>query len=278
MTQKRPSSAARREAREPLPDAQFGAERSPIPLYHRIYVILRERIVNGTYRVGEMLPSEAELMARFKVSRITARRAMDELSDEGLVERTRGRGTAVSKDAALHVGGNPIVGDIDGLMANLSIVGRGTTVEILEFDYVRPPLSVAAELGLEAGELAQRAIRVRSLDKGPFSLSTTFVLERIGRTYTREDLAAISLIDLITRSGSSIGHVTQSITATLADDISAQRLAVQPGSPLLKLRRVFYDTERRALDHIEILYRPDRFEYRMTLARGVNNKFELERS
>ena len=278
MTQKRPGSAARQEAREPLPDAQFGAERSPIPLYHRIYVILRERIVNGTYRVGEMLPSEAELMARFKVSRITARRAMDELSNEGLVERMRGRGTAVSKDAALHVGGNPIVGDIDGLMANLSIVGRGTTVEILEFDYVRPPLSVVAELGLEAGELAQRAIRVRSLDKRPFSLSTTFVLERIGRTYTREDLAVVSLIDLITRSGSSIGHVTQSITATLADDISAQRLAVQPGSPLLKLRRVLFDTQKRPLEHIEILYRPDRFEYRMTLARGVNDKFELERS
>ena len=63
----------------------FAGGRSPIPLYHRIYMILREGILNGTYQVGEILPSEAELMSRFTVSRITARRALDELSD-----RTRG--------------------------------------------------------------------------------------------------------------------------------------------------------------------------------------------
>src|SRR4029450_10752909 len=70
----------------------LSAERSPIPLYHRLHVILRERIVSGTYRPGDLVPAEAELMARFGVSRITAKRALDELSAEGLVERGRGRG------------------------------------------------------------------------------------------------------------------------------------------------------------------------------------------
>jgi Bacterial regulatory proteins, gntR family len=51
-------------------------DRSPIPLYHRLYVVLRERIVNGTYRVGQTLPTEAELIERFGVSRITVSRGI----------------------------------------------------------------------------------------------------------------------------------------------------------------------------------------------------------
>ncbi|WP_210495542.1 GntR family transcriptional regulator [Microvirga antarctica] len=274
----RPVSRKRSQEPEASGDTRFGSDRSPIPLYHRIYVILRERIVNGTYKVGQTLPSEAELMERFGVSRITARRALDELSLEGLVDRVRGRGTQVSAGAAPRVGGVPIIAGIDGLMANLSIIGQQTTVEVFEFAYVVAPDTVATEMQLGPTDLVQRAVRVRSLADGPFSMSTTFVLERIGRTYTQEELVAIPLIDLITRAGTAIGHVKQSITAALADEISAQRLGVQPGSPLLKLRRVFYDADNRPVDYVEIFYRPDRFEYRMTLSRGADNKFQLDRS
>jgi GntR family transcriptional regulator len=261
-----------------LADVPFGADRSPIPLYHRIYMILRERILNGTYQVGETLPSETELMERFSVSRITARRALDELSDEGLVARSRGRGTQVSARAVPELGGAPIVAGIEGLMANLSIIGRQTTVRVFEFGYVEAPDLVATEMALTRREIVQRAVRVRSLDGGPFSLSTTYVLEAIGRTYTQEELATVALIDLITRAGTKIGNVSQSITATLADDVSAQRLGVQPACPLLKLRRVFYDTDNRAVYFVDLFYRPDRFEYRMTLSRGADNRFRLDRS
>ncbi|MDF2811975.1 MAG: hypothetical protein K0S56_3006 [Microvirga sp.] len=269
-------AAAKLAEVQALAETPFGADRSPIPLYHRIYVILREGIMNGTYQVGETLPSEAELMERYRVSRITARRALDELSDEGLVARARGRGTQVSPRTVPQVGGAPIVAGIEGLMANLSIIGRQTTVTIFEFGFVEAPDLVAAEMALAPREIVQRAVRVRSLDGAPFSLSTTYVLESIGRTISQDDLATVPLIDLITRSGTMIVNVNQSITATLADDVTAQRLGVQPASPLLKLRRVFYDSDR-AVYYVDLFYRPDRFEYRMTLARGDDNKFRLDR-
>ncbi|MCP8939469.1 GntR family transcriptional regulator [Alsobacter sp. SYSU M60028] len=252
--------------------------RSPIPLYHRIYMILREGITTGAYKVGEAIPTEAELMERFGVSRITARRALDELSDEGLVDRARGRGTIVSASAAAQIGGAPIVAGIEGLMANLSVIGRQTTVTICEFEHVPAPGAVAAELGLKTGEMVQRAVRVRSLAEGPFSLSTTYVLDRIGRTYTRDELASIPMIDLISRAGANVDSVKQSITATLADDVAAQRLAVQPGSALLKLRRTFFDDRNKGVYTAELFYRPDRFEYRMTLSRGADNRFRLDRN
>jgi GntR family transcriptional regulator len=261
-----------------LCDTPFTGERSPIPLYHRIYVILRERILNGTYQVGETLPSEAELMDRFGVSRITARRALDELSGEGLVARARGRGTQVSPRAMPEVGGAPIVAGIEGLMANLSIIGRQTTVEVFEFGYIEAPNLVTSEMSLTPREIVQRTVRGRSLDGRPFSLSTSYVLEKIGRTYSRDEMQTIPLIDLITRSGTEIGHVTQSLTATLADDVTAQRLGVQPGSPLLKVRRGFFDTGKRAVYFVDLFYRPDRFEYRMTLSRRADNRFQLDPS
>jgi GntR family transcriptional regulator len=254
----------------------FAGGRSPIPLYHRIYMILREGILNGTYQIGEILPSEAELMSRFTVSRITARRALDELSDEGLVARTRGRGTQVSPRAITNFGGAPIVAGIEGLMANLSIIGRQTNVQVFEFGYVEAPDLVSNEMGVAPREIVQRAVRVRSLDGEPFSLSTTYVLESIGRTFDQSELAVVPMIDLIARSGTTIGYVSQSISATIADDVSAERLRVQPGSPLLKLRRVFYDNGDRPVYFADLFYRPDRFEYRMTLSRGADNRFRLD--
>ncbi|MET0529526.1 MAG: GntR family transcriptional regulator [Microvirga sp.] len=272
------ANSAKSARTQAMTDVPFAADRSPIPLYHRIYMILRERILNGTYQVGQTLPSEAELMERFSVSRITARRALDELSGEGLVARTRGRGTHVSPRPLSDLGGAPIVAGIEGLMANLSIIGRQTTVEVFEFGFVEVPDPVAIEMALARREMVQRAVRVRSLDGAPFSLSTTYVLEHIGRTYTQDELATVPLIDLITRAGTTIGTVNQSITATLADDVSAQRLGVQPASPLLKLRRIFYDTDNRAVYFVDLFYRPDRFEYRMTLSRGADNRFRLDGS
>lgn len=255
----------------------LGTERSPIPLYHRIYVILRERIVNGTYRPGETVPPEAELMASFGVSRITAKRALDELAAEGLVERMRGRGTMVTRSGLMQSGGGPIAAGIDGLLANLSLIGEATSVELAEFGYVPAPLAIADDLRIPVGSTVQHAVRVRHLEGRPFSQSTSFVIEQIGRTFTPEELTVIPLIDLMTRSGVTVERVQQSITATLADDVSAARLRVSVGSALLKMRRVFFDTTDRRIDCVEMLYPPDRFEYRMTLERGTDNRFRLDR-
>lgn len=255
----------------------LGAERSPIPLYHRLYVILRERIVNGTYRPGDTVPTEAELMGSFGVSRITAKRALDELAAEGLVDRARGRGTTVTQAGLLKSGGGgPISAGIDGLLANLSLIGAATSVELVEFGYVPATLAISDDLRIPVGDLIQRAVRVRHLEGRPFSHSTSFVIESIARTFTPEEMTATPLIDLLARAGAKIDRVEQSITATLADELSAERLRVSVGSALLKLRRVLFDATGRRIDVVEILYPPARFEYRMTLSRGTDNRFQLD--
>lgn len=248
---------------------------SPLPLYHRLYVILRERIVNGDYRAGHVLPSEADLMTSFGVSRITVKRALDDLAAEGLVERSRGRGTTVTQAGASMRVGSPISASIDGLLTSLSVIGQGTSVEIDAFEYQPANPYVAEQLRIPVGTVVQRASRVRHLNSEPFSHSTSYVLESIGRSFTADDMLNTPLIDLIQRSA-TIAQVQQAITCTLADNVSARLLKVSVGSPLLKLRRVFIDTDGRPVDFAEILYTPDRFEYRMTWSRNANNQLEVD--
>jgi len=258
--------------REPETPSRFSSaallsDRSPMPLYHRLYVILRDRIASGAYPEGAVLPSEFELTAAFSVSRITAKRALDELATEGLVERVRGRGTTVTDRAAALVGAQPITASIDGLLENLNAIGRETSVEVIEFGYVPAPGFVRTRLELAPNARAQRAVRVRSLDGEPLSQSTTYVPESIGRAYSAKDLASTPIIDLIERAGVVVGAAEQSISATLADSLIASRLKVGVGAPLLLMKRCVRDTSGKPAQYIEILYRPDRFEYRMSLTR-----------
>lgn len=248
---------------------------SPLPLYHRLYVILRERIVNGDYCEGDVLPSEADLMSSFGVSRITVKRALDDLAKNGLVARSRGRGTTVTQAGASLRVGSPISASIDGLLTSLSAIGQGTSVEIDSFGYQPASPYVAEQLRIAPGTVVQRVARVRHLHDTPFSLSTTYVLESIGRGYTAEDLIAQPLIDLLRRTV-TISQVQQAITCTLADNVSAGLLKVSVGSPLLKMRRIFIDTDGRPVDYAEILYTPERFEYRMTWTRNAKNQLEVD--
>jgi GntR family transcriptional regulator len=243
------------------------AQKSPVPLYHRLYVILRERITNGVHPIGSVLPSEADITEAFNVSRITAKRALDELAAEGLVERTRGRGTTVTRRVPALITARPITASIDGLLENLGTIGRETSVQVIEFGYSVPPDFVRQQLALAPGATAQRAVRVRSLDGEPLSQSTTFVPEKIGRAYRAKDLATTPLIDLLERTGIVVGTAEQSLSATVADTLTAPRLKVGVGMPLLLMKRCVSDINAEPVQYIEILYRPDRFEYRMSLTR-----------
>lgn len=257
-------------------DISLSKGHSPLPLYHRLYVILRERIVNGTYTQGQILPSEGELMTSFGVSRITAKRALNDLAAEGLVERSRGRGTTVTEAGASLRVGSPIPASIDGLLANLSVIGHGTTVEIEGFEYIAAQDDAAEQLQIAPGTTIQRASRIRRLNGEPFSHSISHVLESVGRTYTAEDMLKLPLIDLIHRSGITIGRVQQVITSVLANETDARILNVAVGSPLLKLRRVFIDIHEVPIDYAEILYTPERFEYRMTWSRHADNPLHID--
>ena len=238
-------------------------DRLPTPLYHQIYMILRTKILNREYVEGDLLPSEDETSKAFDVSRITAKRALNDLAEEGLVVRERGRGTRVTWKGVTP----PLRANVEGMLENIMAMGLETEVTLLAFDYVKPTDAVMTALGCQPDDAVQRAVRVRHLEGEPFSHLVTWVPESVGRNYTREDLASTPLLSLLERSGVEVMHAEQTLSATAADAEVAALLQVELTAPLLKIQRVVYDQLDRPVEFITGLYRPDRYQYRMNLSR-----------
>jgi GntR family transcriptional regulator len=230
----------------------------------QVYMVLRDRILNGAVGFGARLPTENELAEFHGVSRVTVRRALGELARERLIERRRSAGTRV----IYRPSPAPMTADITGVLANLADMGRRTAVKLLSFDYVPAEGAVAQALGVGADQLLQRAVRVRAVDGVPFSYLTTHVPESVSVTFTKQELAARPLLELLERAGVKAEHARQRISAGLATPDVAEALGVRTGSPLIELVRVVYDQAGRGVEHLHALYRPDRYALEIDLVRS----------
>ncbi|MXY18230.1 MAG: GntR family transcriptional regulator, partial [Acidobacteria bacterium] len=108
---------------------------SPVPLYHQLYQLLKQRILGGEPGFGAKLPTEAQLAEGFGVSRVTAKRAMDLLVANELIQRKRGRGSHVVFQAPASDVEAPLV----GMLEKLAQMSRSTLVRVLHIDRRPPP-------------------------------------------------------------------------------------------------------------------------------------------
>ncbi len=240
----------------------------PLPKYHQVYLVLREQLHEGKFSQG--LPGELALMQQFSVARVTVRRALAQLAQEGLISREPGRGTRslvqrrVQTTDATH---KTQQARLTGLLENLVSMGLRTTVKVLSVQRIPAPHDVAMTLHMQDGEWVQKAERVRYTKEGPLSHITTWVPERIARGFGRKELAQKPILMLLEESGVKVGRAQQSISAKLADASMAQHLDIAVGSALLAVNRLIYDTDDQPIQWLHGLYRPDRYEYQMQLSR-----------
>ena len=238
-------------------------ESLPTPLYHQIYLLIRERIRNGALAAGTTLPGEQELARTLHVSRITVKRALNELAGDRLVTRHRGRGTIVAGDAVIPM----VRGSFDNLLDSLKIMGLETELELLEVREMPADAMVAERLDLEPGAPVQLAVRLRKLKGEPFSHLVTYVPADIAARYTRTELASTPLLKLLQRAGAEVTEAEQWIGAAAAPSQIAAALNVDIGSPLLRIERVMRAARGRPVQFICGHYRPDRFQYHFTTHR-----------
>lgn len=231
----------------------------PTPLYHQMFSLLRDRVLSGEIARGTRIPTEFELAATFGVSRITAKRALDELAAEGLVERRRGKGTYV-----IHRQPKPQRSPLTGLLESLEVLADHTQVRLLQFRRSTPPEPVRALFDASADEVLANAVRLRLRDGTPFGHYTSWT-RTDQPAFSEQALATTSRLQLFRDIGIHIRQIEQSLSAVNADAMSALHLGVEPGTALLALERLSYDEEGQLVDLLNILYRPDQFSYRMRL-------------
>ncbi|MEO3388599.1 GntR family transcriptional regulator [Mesorhizobium sp. CAU 1741] len=234
---------------------------------HRLYLLLREQILSGAVEVDARLPSEPSLAQEHGVSRVTVRRALDRLAGDGMIERRPGSGTFVAGGKARM----PVIADFSNALSHLVEMGRKTGVRLISFGYVPATSALARELHLDPGEQLQRSVRVRLIDGQPFSYLVTHVPERIGVSYSEADLASTPLLELLERSGLVAERAMQTIGATLAGPDVATSLDLDVGAAVISMTRVVFDPSGRGIEHLQALYRPDRYSFHMELDRtGVD--------
>jgi GntR family transcriptional regulator len=236
---------------------------SDAPLHGQIRTSLHGMIDSGAYPSGSVLPGEQELARHFKVSRITVKRALNDLALAGFVRRMRGRGTIVTGGPA-----HPVLrGSFNTLLQSLKAMGAETEVQLLAAEEVTAPAPIADLLDLQRGAKVERAVRLRKIKGAPFSHLVTYVPREIAAAYSHEQLATTPLLTLLERAGAKATDAEQTITAVAAQKDIADCLHISPGAPLLHITRVMRDAGGRAVQVIEAHYRPDKFQYHIRLSR-----------
>lgn len=236
---------------------------APVPLYTQIKETLRTRILNGSYRAHEQMPSEAEMMKAFRVSRITVRQALGDLQKEGLIFKIHGKGTFVSKPKAFQN-----VTRLQGFGEAMAPMGYETVARVLSIKNRAADAAIAARLQLPERSSVTEIRRLRYLNREPISLDVTYVNTDLGARLAKEDLVARDIFLILENEyGFGLGSANLQIEAVLADDGLARLLKIEEGAPVLRIERLTYTADGQPLDYEHLYYRGDAFQYRLTIER-----------
>jgi GntR family transcriptional regulator len=218
--------------------------------YQEIAAELRERLARGELAAGRLLPSESELSGEFAASRVTVRRALELLRDEGLVDARQGFGWFVATSPIRQT-----LGRLATIEAQMEADGVVPERRILEFAFVPAGARVHEILGTD------QVLRVRRLnlaDGEPFAVVTVWCPAELGQHLSRRDVERspfYALLDIPLRGA------TQTIGADAASDADARLLGIPLGSPVLRCERVTTDTAGRAVLVSEHIFPAHRTEF-----------------
>lgn len=221
--------------------------------YQEIAESLREAIAGGEYGDEGVLPSEAALSATHEASRVTIRKALEYLRDEGLIGSRQGFGWFVE--------GDPLRQSLDTLETiedQLAAAGRTSERRVMAFRFRGAPPHVVSLLGDEVLEV----IRLNLADEQPFALVTVWCAASIAAEFSRSDVERSTFVDLL---GDRLGSAQQVISAVLAEADVAEALGVDEGSALLRVRRVTSDRSGANVLVSEHLYPAGQTEFEVTL-------------
>ena len=230
---------------------------------------VRKQILQGHYADGRRLPTEVEFAARYGVSRQTVRRAFHDLVSEGMVYRTPGRGTFVAPRDGSYVRQFGSVDDLMGLSAD-------TRMEVIAPLRRQVDIGAAGRLRLPDDIVYSVAFR-RLRGRIPFCLTVVslppeagLALASVAELTTERATSEVTIIGLLdARLDAPIAVAEQSITVALADAFAAESLGCPAGHPLLRIDRLYLDTDGAPVELAVSHFRPELYFYRTSLRRSV---------
>ncbi|HEV7758251.1 MAG TPA: GntR family transcriptional regulator [Acidimicrobiales bacterium] len=224
--------------------------------YRMIADELRRSVEAGEFGAGRLLPSESELSAVHGVSRVTVRKALELLRDEGLIDSRQGFGWFVAADPLRQA-----LGRLGTIEEQLSELGVASERRVVGFRFVTAPPRARQVLG-STSVLEVR--RVNLADGHPFARVTVWCPDELGASLSRAQVEKAPFYELL---DVEIGRATQTIGAAAAAATDAELLHVPVGSPVLRCERVTRDVDDRPILLSEHVFAGHRTELVVELPR-----------
>lgn len=231
------------------------ADRYNGPLYQQLRDHLNATIISGEMKGGEPLPSEREIAEIADVSRITVRKAVQELVKEGLVVQKQGSGTTVAPKTERV---QQSLTRLTSFTEDMARRGKNVTSTFLEKGVFPPSPEEIMALGLKSGSLVARLSRLRKADGKPLALERASL-----STEHLPDPEAVgsSLYEHLDRLGRKPVRAIQRISAVSLQGEEAKMLEVEEGSAGLSIERVSYLPTDQIVEFTKSTYRGDAYDF-----------------
>lgn len=220
-------------------------------LYQRLANQLERDIQTGKYNRHQPLPPERKLAASMGVSRVSIRRAIDELVQRGLVEKRKGSGTYIKQPILL-----PLYA-VSGFSEDARSRGMVSDFIALQMEITRPTPEEAVSLGIAFDDSVSRLMLLRYGDQEPLVVQSTAI---ITEALPDPTMVTRSLYEVLESRGYRPTRAVQRISALALSEREAELLKVRPGEPGLRMVRVGYIDKDRPIEYTSSVYRGDRWD------------------
>ncbi|MEU6126183.1 GntR family transcriptional regulator [Streptomyces sp. NPDC047123] len=234
------------------------------PLWSQAADLIREDITRRGLESGARLPSERDLCARFDISRVTLRKALLHLVDQGLLTASHGRGWFVAEPAPAREWPN----DLESFSATARRKHMTPGSLVLRQGDAVASLDDADRLDVPAGTALLRLDRVRLLDDVRVAVDRTLVVARLAPGIAEADFTSASLFEELRLRGVELDRSEVTIEARTAEPELAGHLDIPAGSPVLRLDQTIYSREQRPLLLSTVEYSGERYRLRTTFQPG----------
>lgn len=240
---------------------------SAFPLYKQVKKSILKTI-NQNMKEGDLLPIESKMEEQYKVSRVTIRKAIDELVSEGVVHKVQGKGTFVRTTKIVQEAST-----ITSWTEEMQLKGKKPSTKNLNINEIRPNRKMNDKLRLQSNEKIVRIERVRLANEEPISLMFNYLREKYVPGFLEVGLTRESLYEeLEEKYNILIEEANEQIRARLATDLEASTLNIDPGEAVLHITRTSYLTDGTPFEMVEMISRFDKYEYHLNLTGRNKNK------
>ena len=240
---------------------ELDPSRRDAPLYRQVQKAIAEHIAAGRLSPGEQLPSERNLCERFGISRVTARRALVSLVQEGLIEASPGRGWFVSEGP---------LSEPPNMLLSFTAMARSRGLEpsarVLKHDVRDATMDEAELLQVAPGAQVLELERVRLLDGLPVAVDHCLIPLAHCPALAEADFTSASVYDIL-RTQASLAPTRAECTleATAVGPAVASLLGLEVGAPVLVSRQTTFAQHGEPVESSRLVYRGDRYRFRTTL-------------